>query len=1759
MYFVDSTGHTFYQMSFKYDPIGFEFYQNKYTFWVDNKDHSYCSINNYYIRPIYILLDHKAKELEIIADSQIFTLISSTTVAENFAESIRQLELDEEEFIYFDEENNKSTKSDLHLDAERNDILELEVLSSDGSDEPITKYMYPFYVIANSPVPGTFFTNILIYAKYVDSTDTEQEEWCPITVGGEFNEENEILYINGLNMGVRLPHEIIRSVYNASYNNDVFDEDLYNEKLKEYLIEYMSIRGEIGNYRSAINSLKWFGWGNKVELVSLLKTDNQFMTQFIRDYFDTNSDIIESFKHFINSTLLSLVIWENKETGEYDTYDLNADFMGENQPLLEDLFNKTIPVLYGGVGEETYYYKTYYNFIFGELLFKISALKYYYEKYFLPVHLSIHNASLHHKVYTNDIKMLNRSSMNIAEPIIKMGLWKDNFVEFPKDNEIWLTEQIHIIDKQYNEWNLEDIIKESEKYDYYYLHDTCGNIPIKFINYENEPQMHVHMIFEKLTSDNDNVLYINNKINLFTDSIEVYDVTKRKIDINNTFISYSQDNGKTYSPFFLGLNTVNDILNTYNKKDFDIKNDENGQHYIEINDEKIYLSDEEQTLYFGDDNNQYYIIVPSLDKVNIDLFNNLGDCTVTYHKDVLLRLRIENDRIYKCNIIKNDVITDVTNDITIMYSPTSEVFYESDFIFNPNDADKYLSFVLYPKMFNNSPTDIIYNRYGENLTNKKIDITYFINNRFRLRMLVNNKWHDYEFVVKMPDIQIEFGKLIYKYYDDELKFYTRFNQLNELTDTTLRFNAFMHEPRMTRINHVNFMEDFLKYLKISNARYIDGNMIPTNEFYYYIDVNFIDEDGIEYKQRIYITNNDYGNDLIIPRKYFNYDMIYYLFLDSNMLYIFGEERINNIYDVIAIEGSTLIYDNDFDDFNDNHDNANFYIDVNNYKRFIYNSETNQYETDTSRGVVSFNINESLRSDFNTFTSKYIETHSITNNYKYLNQIHVYDLYRLNSHEGNNLIALQNNIDLMYHGIRFTHKSFLSENTISIVGNTNNLITNSDERINNNKSFLSDLYESDDKTSYSYYSNYINTYDDLVIYSAYEGDWIRPLGTIEGDDIIEPTGYVYYEMIDRNGTPTGQYTTESINVVTDNIMTYFDSDYTEEYKDFEKLEDFKSWLYDDNVTYVKNDTEYYILHNAIHNNKLYIERNNVDDTTTNLYYTVELVEQHKISKEEKIINPTYSEYKNIIEESLVNGPESTNYEYLYKLRIRTFIESHRLVSNIQRIYEGEAECVNDVYSVNINGTNIKLLPFYAEYDGNHDVLFNVKSLIQQPGIDWIDINDIDETIYDLTDLDMDDDYIELTDINNDITDEDIRSLLNHRKILILNITSRLLNSVHAYEETMSFKDYVLNIKDNDITTIPLTFKINNNVIDTDDNVTIKTVIRCRYKNKNDIYEYDFYDNVLNINTLLINENDEYHINCSSGEDSYITHVMESGEEIMYDNFTVFFVLIPNTTETDTEFAITFNPRITLVYNDYDILEYPNDSFDSSLNYNGDNYVTYKINDTVYKYGDCREVKSVVDLYNEFFDSKTVVFNSDYQFTNIECNDQLNIDKNNVEYDMYLMHNTKDWYILYISKDTCDKTLALYDYEPSKKEIIFITDNHQYKLVHNSSTKKFLINRYVYSSANGKNHFNVNDIIVGKVLNNERLPIDIFKTQKWEMAPVSIDVDKKLTTSTSNIDMCIFDAPTYNNEYVKGYYDVTYRYTLDRISTQQHKKYGTIRIG
>ncbi len=1801
MYFVDSTGHTFHQPSFNYEPIGYEYYKNKYIFWIDNKDHSYCSINNYYIRPIYILSDSKIETLKITINSSVFSLLSSRNVAERFVNgtlSINEWDLSGELNYNIEWEGNEDIETEEEINI--NDILELEVTSKQKLDvatetEPVElnkqKYIYPFYVIGNSPEVGAIMTNVLIRATYIDD---EYVEYCYITVGGEFNEESEILYINGQNMGVNLPHEIIRAVYNGSYVNGEFDEILYNEKLKEYLLEYMQIRGQIGNYNSAIQSLKWFGWGKHVDIVSLLQTDNQFMVQFVRDYFDTDSDILDSFKHFVNSTLLSLIIWENKETGEYNPYNLNADFIGENQPELEDLFSKQIKVLYGGVGEETYYYRNYYDFMFGELMYKFAALKFYYETYFLPVHLSIHNASLHHKVYANDMKMVYNSTEHIAEPIYKIGLWDDPWVEFPKNNEIWLTDQVHYVDELYNEWKYDNLNEYAENKDIYYIHDTCCNIPIKFLNYTideneniiyNDEAVDVHLLLEKITSESDNVLYLNTPINLFEDDIHLYDITGREIDLNETHVSYSVDGGRVYSTYFYGLNALKEIKTSDNTITVNLLkqiNDNNIECYVfeyKVNDviETFEITDKEQLINIENNGVSSVMQIPSLDDIHVDVFNNSAECNITVYDEMLLRIKIPNDKISKCEIEHNDTLTDITKDITIKYSPTSEIFYESDFTFNCAH-DEYNDLVIYPKMFNNIATDTMYNRHGRNLTNKNIDITYFINSKFRLRMLINNKWHEYEFIIRMPDINIDFGKLIYKYYDDELKYTTKFNQLSELTDDELRFNAFMHEPRMTRINDINFLENFLKYINISTARYIDGNIIPTGEFCQYIDVTITDE-GKTYTQRVYVSNDNIGQDLIIPRRYFNYDVLFYLFLDKKMLYIFADTGNNNTYEILNTEVGSLIFE-DNDTVDDENNLYHIYNDINNYKRFVYNAETNQYEVETSMGILKFDVKESLRSDVNTFSQQYIETHNITNKYKYLNQIHVFDLYRLNDHKGDNLISLQNNIDMHYHGIRFTHKSFLNGNLIHISGKKNNLITNSNVRSGenaDNKTFKSSLDPNDDSTIYD---SYINTYDDLTIYSAYEGDWLKPM---TDETSIAPSGYVYYEQID-NGIPTGIYTTSNISIIGHSQIAHISIDNGEnyvEYVDVKTFAEFENIIQNTvKLKYLDDNSLYDIKCDGENNDgPLYIDRENIDTPTTPVQYTAEIIMVDAVTNSAEVINPTCAEYYNTIRTYFTGERNSGNDAIIYKLRIRFNLIINKIENNIQRVYTGEAEYNNGVYGAFINGEYIVLTPFYSEYDHNRDELFHVNSLIQQPGFDWIDINDLDNTIQYIN-YNAENDYIDLSDPSN-VNDSDIAHILSYRKLLILNVTTRMLNALRNYEATNIYNDYV-NIlkKDETQDKINIRFKIYTNQNEgediNNDGVEIKTVLRCKYLDGNK-EKYDYFDDEFEFETTIKKEdiiNEEtgkvietnYNIDCGKDDDNkpYINTIID-GVKRQYVDFVVFFVIVPESDSilNDVTFSIDINPEIRLVYKDYDILEYPTDSFiktgDDYLSYETDDFVNYNINDVSYKYGDCRESEAVCKLYNEFFEKRTVSYNDIFSFTSIDAVDELNIDKDLVEYDMYLMHNTKSWYIVYISKDTCDKSLALYNYEIDDDEIVFMSkENKQYKLIRNTSVKKFLINRYVYVSKDGKYHFNTDDIIVGKVLNNERLPIDIFKSSKWELSPVSFALDKMTHTSSSNIDMCIFDVPMYNDEYVKGYYDVTYRYSLDRISTQQYKKYGTILI-
>ena len=498
MEFLDNTGHIFSLKSYNEKPIGYEYDETPYIFWIDSTT-SKLSVNNYYSRPIYCLYlmnnnyniddldtsDNPNKEdaIEIsisIEKSNVFSLIS--------AKKLNQ-------YIFSDNYTNLNDYID--LDAKDNDTYIKQSLSNDdlcviktteskqtnnGTAE-LNYLLIPIYPIACSPEEGTWITNIIIH---IYDRNNNTHDWCPISVGGEFINEYEELIINGKNVGVSLPKDILKAVYSESLYNDEFNESLYNEKLKEYLINLSVIKNERGNFKSVINSLKWFGYGDKLTISKLLKTDNDLKSQYLLDYFSISYDVIDAFKKFVSDSLISIKLMIDKELDEQYPFDTSKDFFGENKPKIQSLLDTYEKIKIGNHDmpienddEKYWYWKPYFDFSFNELGVKLACLKDFYKKYFLPIHLYIHSIGLGSKVFANDIKYTITTGVSMSNPSIVLND-KEYEVEFNKYNDYYYTKQIHYIDENFNEFNIADV--DNDVRDLYEINDTCVNIPIKFIS-----------------------------------------------------------------------------------------------------------------------------------------------------------------------------------------------------------------------------------------------------------------------------------------------------------------------------------------------------------------------------------------------------------------------------------------------------------------------------------------------------------------------------------------------------------------------------------------------------------------------------------------------------------------------------------------------------------------------------------------------------------------------------------------------------------------------------------------------------------------------------------------------------------------------------------------------------------------------------------------------------------------------------------------------------------------------------------------------------------------------------------------------------------------------------------------------------------------------------------------------------------------------------------------------------------------------------
>lgn len=190
-----------------------------------------------------------------------------------------------------------------------------------------------------------------------------------VKIGGDFYTLDEILQINLSNKGLELPPYVEKALYDTNIHEANIDNIYINQKFKELISNYIDIVDCKGSYKSLINSLEWFDWGDNIKIYEIWKAGNE-------TYFEKDIELIlsDAFKHLLytqsKTTYISLVTALSQPTNNFDS---------EKNPILEDIIRKW--------SNE-------------DLAIKISVLGAFFERYFLPIYMDLKRACVEAHIYT---------------------------------------------------------------------------------------------------------------------------------------------------------------------------------------------------------------------------------------------------------------------------------------------------------------------------------------------------------------------------------------------------------------------------------------------------------------------------------------------------------------------------------------------------------------------------------------------------------------------------------------------------------------------------------------------------------------------------------------------------------------------------------------------------------------------------------------------------------------------------------------------------------------------------------------------------------------------------------------------------------------------------------------------------------------------------------------------------------------------------------------------------------------------------------------------------------------------------------------------------------------------------------------------------------------------------------------------------------------------------------------------------------------
>jgi hypothetical protein len=343
-----------------------------YVHWFEGKQ----SVGLNYDKRFIILSDKQ--ELEIKLNSEVFYLIDPKKI----------------------QDKNKISK----YDKEYYNLKTLKTTTLYSTGISYSEYfIHSFNIIAQGNYVGEITDDL-----YIDNEH--------FILGADIYDENESLGINLANFGAEISNEVQRAIYEKNIDEQKVDFVLMNRKLKELLNEYINVIGNKGSYKSLINALKWFEYGELSNIYEFWKrpepNKNYLTIKDLSSIANTRTEdmlVSNSKTTFIGiGCALNKIKTVNDEIVYEDKYDENLvgdQLLNEPNPVLEDnvlLWSKE------------------------DMSLKMSLLGNFFATYFMPIHLDLLFSTIERTIYTDTIKMVSFDKINRFDYVDELNTFKCN-------------------------------------------------------------------------------------------------------------------------------------------------------------------------------------------------------------------------------------------------------------------------------------------------------------------------------------------------------------------------------------------------------------------------------------------------------------------------------------------------------------------------------------------------------------------------------------------------------------------------------------------------------------------------------------------------------------------------------------------------------------------------------------------------------------------------------------------------------------------------------------------------------------------------------------------------------------------------------------------------------------------------------------------------------------------------------------------------------------------------------------------------------------------------------------------------------------------------------------------------------------------------------------------------------------------------------------------------------------------------------------